>query len=192
MLEEIRQNLGRLPGMDVEIGQPISHRIDHLLSGTRAQIAIKLFGPDLGILRTKAGEIRDAMTKIPGVVDLLVEPQVGVPQVQVNLDRRSAAAVGLRAEDLAETVETAFSGHVVSQVLQEQRSYDIVVRLDDTARQSVETIRRTLIDTPSGPASRSARSPRFGSTRGRTPSTGRTYSGASSCRPTSRGAISAP
>src|SRR5437773_882832 len=110
VLEEIRQSLGRLPGVDVEIGQPISHRIDHLLSGTRAQIAIKLFGPDLGILRTKAGEIRDAMAKIPGIVDLLVEPQVGVPQVQINLDRRAAAAVGLRAEDLAETVETAFRG----------------------------------------------------------------------------------
>ena len=150
VLDEIRQNLGRLPGVDVEIGQPISHRIDHLLSGTRAQIAIKLFGPDLGILRTKAGEIRDAMAKVAGIVDLLVEPQVGVPQVQINLDRRAAAAVGLRAEDLAENVETAFSGQVVSQVLQEQRSYGILVRLDDAARQSVETIRRTLIDTPSG------------------------------------------
>jgi len=150
VLEEIRENLGRLPGVDIEIGQPISHRIDHLLSGTRAQIAIKLFGADLGVLRTKAGEIRDAMAKVPGIVDLLVEPQVGVPQVQINLERRAAAAVGLRAEDLAETVETAFSGHVVSQVLQEQRSYDIVVRLDDAARESVETIRRTLIDTPSG------------------------------------------
>jgi len=150
VLQEIRESLGRLPGVDVEIGQPISHRIDHLLSGTRAQIAIKLFGPDLGILRTKAGEIRDSMAKIPGIVDLLVEPQVGVPQVQINLDRRAAAAVGLRAEDLAETVETAFRGHVVSQVLQEQRTYDIVVRLDDSVRQSVDTIRRTLIDTPSG------------------------------------------
>ena len=151
VLEEIRQHLGpACPGVDVEIGQPISHRIDHLLSGTRAQIAVKLFGPDLGVLRTKAGEIRDAMAAIPGIVDLLVEPQVGVPQVQVNLDRRAAAAVGLRADDLAESVELAFGGHVVSQVLQEQRSYGILVRLDDAARQSVETIRRTLIDTPSG------------------------------------------
>jgi Cu/Ag efflux pump CusA len=150
MLEEIRQHLANLAGVDVEIGQPISHRIDHLLSGTRAQIAVKLFGPDLGVLRTKAAEIRDAMAAIPGIVDLLVEPQVGVLQVQINLDRRAAAAVGLRAHDLAESVELAFGGHVVSQVLQEQRSYGILVRLDDAARQSVETIRRTLIDTPSG------------------------------------------
>jgi CzcA family heavy metal efflux pump len=150
VMDEIRQNLGHLPGVAVEIGQPISHRIDHLLSGTRAQIAIKLFGPDLAMLRTKAGEIRAAMAGIPGIVDLLVEPQVGVPQVQVNLDRRAAAAVGLRAADLAETVELAFSGHVVSQVLQEHRSYGILVRLDESARQSVETMARTLVETPTG------------------------------------------
>jgi Cu/Ag efflux pump CusA len=82
----------------------------------RAQIAIKLFGPDLATLRTKAGEIRDAMETVPGVVDLLVEPQVGVPQVQVNMNRQAAAAVGLRAEDLAETVDMAFNGHVASQL----------------------------------------------------------------------------
>ena len=150
MMEEIRQNLARLPGVDVEVGQPISHRIDHLLSGTRAQIAIKLFGPDLATLRSKAEEIRSAMEAIPGVVDLLVEPQVGVPQVQVNMDRQAAAAVGLRAEDLAESVETAFSGHIVSQVLEEQKTYDVIVRFNDSARQSVESIGRTLIDTPTG------------------------------------------
>lgn len=150
MMEEIRQNLALLPGVDVEVGQPISHRIDHLLSGTRAQIAIKLFGPDLATLRSKAEEIRSAMEAIPGVVDLLVEPQVGVPQVQVNMDRQAAAAVGLRAEDLAESVETAFSGHIVSQVLEEQKTYDVIVRFNDSARQSVESIGRTLIDTPTG------------------------------------------
>ena len=150
MMEEIRQNLGRLPGVNVEVGQPISHRIDHLLSGTRAQIAIKLFGPDLATLRSKAEEIRAAMETVPGIVDLLVEPQVGVPQVQVNMNRQAAAAVGLRADDLAETVETAFSGHEVSQVLEEQKTYDVLVRFNDSARQSVNTIARTLIDTPTG------------------------------------------
>jgi CzcA family heavy metal efflux pump len=150
MLDEVRQNLGRLPGVDVEVGQPISHRIDHLLSGTRAQIAIKVFGPDLATLRTKAGEIRDVMARIPGVVDLLVEPQVGVPQVQINLDRRAAAAVGLTAAELVQAVETGFNGRVVGQVLDEQRSYDILVRLDETAKTSVEALRRTLVDTPSG------------------------------------------
>lgn len=150
VMEEVRQNLARIPGVDVEVGQPISHRIDHLLSGTRAQIAIKLFGPDLATLRGKAGEIRNAMAEVPGIVDLLVEPQVGVPQVQVNMNRQAAAAVGLRAEALAETVDTAFNGHVASQVLEEHRTYDVLVRFDDSARQSVESIGRTLIDTPAG------------------------------------------
>ncbi len=149
-MEDVRQRLARIPGVEAEVGQPISHRIDHLLSGTRAQIAIKLFGPDLATLRTKAAEISDQMAKVPGIVDLMVEPQVGVPQVQVNMDRQAAAAVGLRAEDLAETVDTAFNGHVASQVLEEQKTYDVLVRFDDSARDSVAAISRTLIDTPTG------------------------------------------
>jgi len=150
VMEEIRTNLSQIPGIDVEVGQPISHRIDHLLAGTRAQIAIKLFGPDLATLRNKAGEIRQAMSTVPGIVDLLVEPQVGVPQLQINLNRQAASALGLHAESVAEDVETAFSGQVVSQVLEEQRTYDVIVRLDDSARESVESISKTLIDTPIG------------------------------------------
>jgi CzcA family heavy metal efflux pump len=150
VMEEVRQKLAQIPGVEAEVGQPISHRIDHLLSGTRAQIAIKLFGPDLATLRTKANEIRGAMATVPGIVDLLVEPQVGVPQVQVNMNRQAAAAVGLRAEDLTKAVEIAFNGEAVSQVLEEQRTYDVFVRFNDSARQSIESISRTLIDTPSG------------------------------------------
>ena len=150
VMEEARQKLATIPGVAVEVGQPISHRIDHLLSGTRAQIAIKLFGPELATLRTKANEIRDAMAAVPGVVDLLVEPQVGVPQVQINLKRQAAAAVGLSAGDLAEAVDTAFNGEVVSQVLEDQSTYDVLVWFDDAARQSIETIAGALIDTPTG------------------------------------------
>jgi CzcA family heavy metal efflux pump len=150
MMDEVRQKLARIPGVTAEVGQPISHRIDHLLSGTRAQIAIKLFGPDLATLRNKAGEIKDAMAGVRGIVDLLVEPQVGVPQVQINMNRSAAAAVGLSAQALAETVDTAFNGHAASQVLEEQRTYDVLVRFDDSARQSVESISGTLIDTPAG------------------------------------------
>nr|MBA3256265.1 efflux RND transporter permease subunit [Pyrinomonadaceae bacterium] len=149
-MEEVRRRLARIPGVEAEVGQPISHRIDHLLSGTRAQIAIKLFGPDLATLRTKAAEIRDQMAGVEGIVDLIVEPQVGVPQVQVNMNRQAAAAVGLRAADLAETVDTAFNGHVASQVLEEQKTFDVLVRFSDSARESVESIGRTLIDTPTG------------------------------------------
>ncbi|HLA11812.1 MAG TPA: efflux RND transporter permease subunit [Pyrinomonadaceae bacterium] len=147
---DVREKLSRIPGIDVEVGQPISHRIDHLLSGTRAQVAIKLFGPDLATLRSKAGEIRETMAAVDGIVDLLVEPQVGVPQVQVNMNRQAAAAVGLRAEHLADTVDGAFNGHIVSQVLEEQKTYDVLVRFNDSARQSVESIAGTLIDTPTG------------------------------------------
>ena len=149
-MENVRQRLAQIPGVEAEVGQPISHRIDHLLSGTRAQIAIKLFGPDLATLRTKAGEIRDQMSKVDGIVDLIVEPQVGVAQVQINMKRAEAAAVGLRADDLAETVDTAFNGHVASQVLEEQKTHDVLVRFNDSARESVESIGRTLIDTPTG------------------------------------------
>ena len=92
VMNDVRQKMAVIPGVAFEVGQPISHRIDHLLSGTRAQIAIKLFGPDLATLRTKAKEIRDAMANVEGIVDLLVEPQVGVPQVQVNLKRQAATA----------------------------------------------------------------------------------------------------
>lgn len=150
VMEEVRQNMAQIPGVVSEVGQPISHRMDHLLSGTRAQIAIKLFGPDLVTLRNKAEEIRKAMGTVPGIVDLLVEPQVGVPQVQMNLNREAAAALGLKAEGLAETVDTAFNGEAVSQVLENQRTYDLVVRFDDASRRSVETIASTLIDTPTG------------------------------------------
>jgi CzcA family heavy metal efflux pump len=150
VMDEVRRNLAQIPGVVSEVGQPISHRIDHLLSGTRAQIAIKLFGPDLVTLRNKAEEIRQTMQTVPGLVDLLVEPQTGVPQVQINLNREAAAAVGLRADQLAETVDVAFNGEAVSQVLEDQRTYDVLVRFDDASRQSVDTIASTLIDTPVG------------------------------------------
>jgi CzcA family heavy metal efflux pump len=150
VMADVRERLAQFPGATVEVGQPISHRIDHMLSGTRAQIAIKVFGPDLATLRAQAGAIRDAMEGVDGITDLLVEPQVGVPQVQVVMDRRAAAAVGLSAEDIAETVDVAFNGHAPTQVLEEQRTYDVLVRLDDSARESAETIAATLVDTPTG------------------------------------------
>ena len=150
IMDEVRESLARIPGAAIEVGQPISHRIDHLLSGTRAQIAIKLFGPDLPTLRNKAEEIRTSIEGIPGIVDLLVEPQVGVPQVQIRIDRHNAAAVGLSAADLTHMVETAFNGEIVGRVLEQQRSYDIVVRLGDSARVSIETIGDTLITTQTG------------------------------------------
>ena len=149
-MDDVRARLGRIPGVAVEVGQPISHRIDHMLSGTRAQIAIKLFGPDLNVLRSKAKEIETQMKGVDGVVDLLVEPQVGVPQIQVRVDRQAAAAVGLKAEDITEWVDTAFGGHVASTVLEEHRTFDILVRFQQDAKSSIETLRNSPIDTPLG------------------------------------------
>jgi CzcA family heavy metal efflux pump len=149
-MEDVRTRLGRIPGVAVEVGQPISHRIDHMLSGTRAQIAIKLFGPDLNILRSKAKEIEAQMQGVEGVVDLLVEPQVGVPQIQVRVDRQAAAAVGLSAEDITEWVDTAFGGHIAGSVLEEHRTYDILVRFPKGAKSSIESLRNAPIDTPLG------------------------------------------
>ena len=150
LMDEVRESLARIPGAGLEVGQPISHRIDHLLSGTRAQIAIKLFGPDLPTLRNRGEEIRAAIEGIPGVVDLLVEPQVGLPQVQVQVDRANAAALGVSAQDLTHAVENAFNGIVVGQVLERQRRYDLIVRLEDAARESVRSIANTLITTHDG------------------------------------------
>lgn len=149
-MDDVRERLSRIAGLDVEVGQPISHRIDHLLSGTRAQIAIKLFGPDLQVLRTKGEEIRVQMKDIDGIVDLLVEPQVGVPQIQVNLNREAAAVVGLTAYDLAEMVDTAFNGHVAAQVLDEHKTYEVLVRMDDSVKGSIQAMRQVLVDTPVG------------------------------------------
>ena len=150
VLGDIRLRMAEIPGVFVNIGQPISHRLDHLLSGVRAQIAVKLFGNDLDMLRAKAAEIQTAMGTVPGVVDLQTEKQVLVPQVRIEGDRVALARYGLNAGDLNQALETALAGRVVSQVLEGQRTFDLLVRFDDVSRGSLEAIRNALIDTPSG------------------------------------------
>jgi len=150
VLEDVRRRLGAFPGVAASIGQPISHRLDHILSGIRAQIAVKIFGPDLPVLRDAAQRARDAMAGIEGVVDLQVEPQVEIPEVKVEILREEAARLGLPVGDVAEVVETAFRGAVVSEVLDRQRSFDLVVWLEEGARDDVGAIRSLLLDTPSG------------------------------------------
>ena len=144
---DIREKLATIPGISIEVGQPISHRIDHMLSGVQAQIAIKLFGPDLNVLRSTAEEIKSAMESVPGVVDLAVEKQVLIPQLHVNVDREQAAARGLMPGEVAEYAQLAMQGEKVGAVLDGERSHDIVMRLKDAARDSAEAIRQIPIDT---------------------------------------------
>jgi Cu/Ag efflux pump CusA len=150
-LKALRAELAGLPGMVIIVGQPLSHRIDHMLSGTRAAIAVKLFGDDLAQLRRTAEQIRAAMAKVEGVVDLSVEQQVDIPQLRITPDRDALARYGLRSGDLAETIETAFAGHQVTQMLVGQRTYALVVRYPDDQRADAEAIGNALVDTPVGP-----------------------------------------
>jgi CzcA family heavy metal efflux pump len=149
-LEELRRKLTTVPGVVTTIGGPIAHRIDHMLSGTRASIAIKIFGDDLVALRAAASQIEAVMKPIAGVVDLAVEQQVDVPQLSIVFDRPAIARYGLRTGQLAEILETAYAGTKVTRVLEEQRTYDLVVRYRDDQRADLEAIRNTVVDTPSG------------------------------------------
>ncbi len=149
-IEKLRQEFNRLPGVAPNIGGFISHRMDEVLSGVRSAIAVKIFGPDLAELRAIGQAVEATMSEIPGLVDLQLEPQVPIRQIQIQFDRATAARYGLTVGQLAKVVETAFNGQVVSQVLQDQQLFDLLVWLQPAARSSVETIRNLLVDTPTG------------------------------------------
>ncbi len=150
MLADLRADLQAIPGMNITIGQPITHRIDHMLSGTRANVAVKIFGENLSRLRTLADEVRGAMSGVDGVVDLNISKILDVPFLKVDFDRRAIARHGLNVAEVAETVETAFRGHEVTRIVDGQRAFEVLVRYDESATSSVETIRQTLVDTPNG------------------------------------------
>lgn len=147
VLKEIRENLSTVEGVYVNVGQPISHRLDHLLSGVRAQIAIKLFGSDLSTLRAKAAEIKKAIEGTDGLVDLQIEQQVLIPQVKVQLMRDEAAKYGIVVGDLAQLMEKALQGEVVGQILEGQKSIDVFMRFDEKSRTDLELIQKTPIKT---------------------------------------------
>jgi CzcA family heavy metal efflux pump len=150
VLEEIREKSTLMPGMNVSIGQPISHRIDHMLSGTRANVAVKVFGDDLMVLRALGRQVREAMTGIPGVVDLQAEQQTDIPTLRIKVNAAQAARYGLQAGEASEAVQTAYMGKEVSRVLEGQLSFPLIVRYKAEEKRSVQAIRNTLIDTPSG------------------------------------------
>ena len=149
-LDDLRRQLKAVPGMNITIGQPISHRIDHMLSGTRAAVAVKIFGDDLYELRRAAQGVRAAMEEVPGVVDLSVEQQMDIPSVTIRFDRAAIARYGLRVGEVSEAIETAFRGYTVSQILDGQAAFDLVVRYDLASLQSLEALRETLVATPLG------------------------------------------
>ena len=150
VLADIRENLEILKGSNINIGQPISHRLDHLLSGVRAQVAIKIFGNELAELRTNAAAMKDILSTVPGVVDLQVEKQVLVPQLQIKIDRNAIQRYGLQAGKVAENLEVFFNGKVSSQVLDGQKTFDILLRTNDADRSNIENIRNTQIALPDG------------------------------------------
>jgi Cu/Ag efflux pump CusA len=147
---DIRDQLAILPGVRVNIGQPISHRLDHMQSGVQAQVAIKIFGNDLAVLRQKAAETANVMKTVPGMVDVLVESQSLVPEVRIAVDRQRVAQYGLQVGEVNTVLETASLGSAVTQILDGQQVYDVVVRLDEPYRNSLQALGDILLDTPTG------------------------------------------
>jgi len=150
VLAQIRKKLDVLKGVTVNIGQPISHRLDHLLSGVRAQVAIKIFGNDLTELRGSAAQLKEMVNNIPGVVDLQIEKQVLVPQLIIKINRQAVQRYGLQVGKVAEDIEIFYNGKISSQILDGQKSFDILLRTTDSARQDLDAVGNTQISLPNG------------------------------------------
>ncbi len=149
-MEDVRKKLAGISGVNITIGQPIGHRIDHMLSGTRANIAIKLYGSDLNKMFTIANQIKSQISSIEGLVDLSVEQQVEIPQIQIKAKREMLTKYGISISDYVEFIDVAFAGEDVSQVFEGNRSYDLLLRFENPANNNIENIKNTLIDTYTG------------------------------------------
>ena len=150
ILKDLREKLSVIPGANIEIGQPISHRIDAMLSGSKAQIAIKLFGPDLNKLYKTGSEIKNIISTVPGIVDANIEQQVARPQLQIRPKRDLLAKYGITIAEFSEFLNITLAGVVVSQVYEDGLPYDITLRLDDNDRNSIEKIKNMMIDSNRG------------------------------------------
>jgi len=149
ILADVRARLSSLP-VTVNIGQPISHRLDHMLSGVRAQLAVKLYGDDMVALRALAGGLQQKLSTIPGLVDLQIEKQVLIPQLRIDVDPDRARAHGVTPSAVLTAVQSLSSGEVVTEIIEGDRRHDLVLRLKDEARDPA-ALGRVLIDTPVGP-----------------------------------------
>jgi CzcA family heavy metal efflux pump len=151
MIDDVRKEVESLPGVVVDVGSFISNRIDEVISGgTRTEIAIKIFGPDLLTLQNLANQVRKAVEEVPGSADVRTETQSFMPEVTVTIDRERAARYGLTGLDLSSTLETAYNGKVTSQVLERQRMFPLKVWFDEDSRRNVDALKSLLIDTPVG------------------------------------------
>ncbi len=150
VFNEVRSRLNAIPGVAVSVGQPLGHRIDHMLSGTKAAIAIKIFGPDLGTMQMMGNTIKSRISLIEGLVDASVEQQAATPQIQIRADRAALAQYGISMQDFNNFVELAFSGGKLSDIYEGQRRYDVVLKLGDDGARSLEGVRNALIDTGTG------------------------------------------
>jgi HME family heavy-metal exporter len=148
IIADIRQRLASLPAAS-NVGQPISHRLDHLLSGVRAQIALKIYGDDLDTLRGLAAEMRDRLARIPGVTDLQIEKQVLIPQIKIRLDYEQAARYGVAPGSLLRGLEQMIEGEKITQIIEGNRRFDLLVRLPESAR-GPQALADLLIETPTG------------------------------------------
>ena len=150
VLQEIRDRLSLVPGTNITIGQPISHRIDHMLSGSRANVAVKIFGNDLGVLRALGNQVVSAMQDIPGLVDLALEPQADIPTVRVRFDRAALARHGLPAGQAALALETALLGREVGQIIDGQMMFPLILRYIPTDMADLDAMWQIRIDMPAG------------------------------------------
>ncbi len=150
IIADIRSKLNILKGASVEIGQPISHRLDHLLTGVRAQVAIKLIGDDLMILRQNAAKIKEVVEQVEGAVDVKIERQVMVPQLQIKLNRDALVRYGIQAGKVSDDLQIFYNGKVESQVIEDNKMFDILLRTSDDMRNNIEHIRNTLVHSIDG------------------------------------------
>lgn len=146
IMKEIRQKMKLIPGANIEIGQPISHRIDAMLSGTRANIAIKLFGTDLNRMFAIGNQIKSSIQDIDGIADLNVEQQVERPQLKIVPRRELLAKYGITLPEFTEMINVLLAGEVVSQVYESNRSFDLTLKVEDNSRNSIEKIKNMMID----------------------------------------------
>ncbi|MFP4546565.1 MAG: efflux RND transporter permease subunit [Fidelibacterota bacterium] len=147
-MADLRDRLNRIPGLNISVGQPLSHRIDHMLSGTSANIALKIFGEDLNRMHSLAKQIEHEIQSIPGIVDLRVAPQTEVPQLQILPKRHMLAKYGIKINQFNEFIHTAISGEKVSQVFEGNRSFDFIIRYDSEYRNTLQSLDEILIDSP--------------------------------------------